>query len=69
MRRMARPQFANARSIRNALDRARFRQASRLFDSMSGERISKEDLMTISVEDIRASRVFDDDGENDADAE
>jgi probable Rubsico expression protein CbbX len=69
VRRMARPQFANARSIRNALDRARFRQASRLFDSMSGKRISKEDLMTISVEDIRASRVFDDDGENDADAE
>ncbi len=61
VRRMARPQFANARSIRNALDRARFRQASRLFDSMGGERISKDDLMTISVEDIRASRVFDDD--------
>ena len=69
VRRMARPQFANARSIRNALDRARFRQASRLFDSMGGERISKDDLMTISVEDIRASRVFDDDGENGADAE
>ncbi len=69
MRRMARPQFAKARSIRDALDCARFRQASQLFESMSGKRISKEDLMTISVEDIRASRVFDDDGENDADAE
>ena len=68
VRRMARPQFANARSIRNALDRARFRQASRLFDSMDGERISKEDLMTISVADIRASRVFDDDGKDSADA-
>ena len=67
VRRMARPQFANARSMRNALDRARFRQASRLFDSMGGERISKDDLMTISVEDIRASRVFDDEGDNDAD--
>ena len=54
VRRMAQPQFANARSIRNALDRARFRQASRLFDSMGGERISKDDLMTISVEDIQA---------------
>ena len=62
VRRMARPQFANARSMRNALDRARFRQASRLFDSMSGKRISKDDLMTISVEDIRASRVFEDAG-------
>ncbi len=69
VRRMARPQFANARSIRNALDRARFRQASRLFDSMGGERISKENLMTISVADIRASRVFDDDGKDSAGAE
>ncbi|MEE8287365.1 MAG: CbbX protein [Gammaproteobacteria bacterium] len=69
VRRMARPQFANARSIRNALDRARFRQASRLFDSMGGERISKEDLMTISVADIRASRVFDDAGKDSAGAE
>ncbi|GMQ77083.1 MAG: CbbX protein [Gammaproteobacteria bacterium] len=61
VRRMARPQFANARSIRNALDRARFRQASRIFDSMGSGRIGKDDLMTISVEDIRASRVFSDD--------
>jgi len=58
VRRMARPQFANARSIRNALDRARFRQASRIFDSMGDGRIGKDELMTISVEDIRASRVF-----------
>jgi probable Rubsico expression protein CbbX len=68
VRRMARPQFANARSIRNALDRARFRQASRIFDSMSGGRIGKDELMTISVEDIRASRVFRDDEEKNGDA-
>ena len=36
--------------------------------AMGGERISKEDLMTISVADIRASRVFDDDGKDSADA-
>ena len=37
--------------------------------AMGGERISKEDLMTISVADIRASRVFDDDGKDGAGAE
>jgi AAA lid domain len=56
-RRMAQPHFANARSVRNALDRARLRQASRLF-SRSGGTLSREDLMTIEAADIRASRVF-----------
>jgi probable Rubsico expression protein CbbX len=56
-RRLARPHFANARSVRNALDRARLRQASRLFQS--GERVlQKQELMEISAEDIRASRLF-----------
>ena len=36
--------------------------------AMGGERISKEDPMTISVADIRASRVFDDDGKDSAGA-
>lgn len=49
--------FANARSIRNALDRARLRQANRLFGSRS-KALSKTDLMTLEAEDIRASRVF-----------
>ena len=49
--------FANARSIRNALDRARLRQANRLFGSRK-KSLSKTDLMTLEVEDIRASRVF-----------
>src|SRR6059036_756854 len=55
-RRMHMPRFSNARSVRNALDRARLRQANRLF--AKGGRISKTDLMTIEAEDILASRVF-----------
>ncbi|HKV01531.1 MAG TPA: CbbX protein [Ktedonobacteraceae bacterium] len=55
-RRIHQPRFANARSVRNALDRARLRQANRLF--AKGGRISKTDLMTIEAEDILASRVF-----------
>ncbi|MDE2306201.1 MAG: CbbX protein [Gammaproteobacteria bacterium] len=55
--RMAQPHFANARSIRNALDRARLRQANRLFASGAGT-LTREALMTIEAEDIRASRVF-----------
>ena len=57
LRRMQLPFFANARSIRNAIDRARMRQANRLFNGMAS-RLSKLDLMTIEAEDITASRVF-----------
>jgi probable Rubsico expression protein CbbX len=56
-KRRAQPHFANARSIRNALDRARLRQASRLFERKGGS-ISRQDLQTIEESDIRASRVF-----------
>ncbi len=56
-RRMTMEHFANARSIRNALDRARLRQANRLFKS-SKKTVTKIDLMTIEAEDILASRVF-----------
>lgn len=56
-RRMAQPRFANARSIRNALDRARLRQANRLFEGR-GTVIGAADLLTIAEEDIRQSRVF-----------
>ena len=48
--------FANARSIRNALDRARLRQANRLFASPAP--VTRDALQTISAADIRASRVF-----------
>jgi len=51
------PHFANARSIRNALDRARLRQANRLFTDSSGP-LDAQDLSTITGQDIRASRVF-----------
>jgi len=57
-KRMQQPHFSNARSIRNALDRARLRQANRLF--ARGKGLSKVDLMTIEAEDILASRVFED---------
>jgi probable Rubsico expression protein CbbX len=50
------PNFANARSVRNALDRARLRQARRLLDV---GQVDAAMLMTIEAEDIRASRVFD----------
>ncbi len=55
--RMAQPRFANARSVRNALDRARLRQASRLLDAR-GEPLTRERLVTLEDEDIRKSRVF-----------
>ncbi|HEY6515913.1 MAG TPA: CbbX protein [Steroidobacteraceae bacterium] len=56
-KRRQQPHFANARSIRNALDRARLRQASRLFERKRGA-ISRQELETIEEPDIRASRVF-----------
>ena len=54
--RMDQPRFANARSIRNALDRARLRQANRLF--AQGGVLDADMLQTIEEADIRASRVF-----------
>lgn len=51
------PFFANARSIRNAIDRAKLRHANRLFSRM-GEPLDKKELMTIRADDILASRVF-----------
>jgi probable Rubsico expression protein CbbX len=51
------PRFANARSIRNALDRARLRQANRLFKNPTAK-LSRDDLVRIEKEDLLASRVF-----------
>ncbi len=56
-RRRGQPHFANARSIRNALDRARLRQANRLFEETKGP-VNAEQLSTIIDRDIAASRVF-----------
>jgi hypothetical protein len=50
------PHFANARSIRNALDRIRLRQATRLF--ASNTELTRDQLCTLQAEDILASRVF-----------
>ena len=55
--RMKLPHFSNARSIRNALDRARLRQANRLFAARS-EKLTRLDLITIEEPDILGSRVF-----------
>ena len=56
-RRVAQPHFANARSVRNALDRARLRQASRLFADRD-RALSADDRSTITAADLQASRVF-----------
>ncbi len=56
--RMQQPRFSNARSIRNAIDRLRLRQAGRLV--AAGGRISRTDLIEISDADVRGSRVFSD---------
>ena len=55
--RRTQPHFANARSIRNALDRARFRQANRLFETASGP-LDSDALSAIDAPDILSSRVF-----------
>ncbi len=57
IRRKTMPHFANARSVRNAIDRARLRQASRLLSTGSNH-ITRQDLITIEAADILASRVF-----------
>jgi probable Rubsico expression protein CbbX len=55
-RRRRNPRFAHARSIRNAIDRARLRQASRLFES--DRVLERDELITIEAEDILKSSVF-----------
>jgi len=58
--RKTQPHFANARSVRNALDRARLRQANRVFEAATrgGTAVNADFLSVISAQDIRASRVF-----------
>ena len=55
--RKEKPLFANARSIKNALDRARMRQANRIFDSR-GQVLTKKELVNLEAEDILQSTVF-----------
>ena len=58
-KRRQRPLFANARSIKNALDRARMRQANRIFDSR-GQVLTKKELVNLEASDILQSTVFND---------
>jgi probable Rubsico expression protein CbbX len=55
--RRTKPLFANARSVRNALDRARMRQANRVFETES-DNLTKRQLVTIEDVDLLQSRVF-----------
>ena len=65
-RRLARPRFAHGRSVRNALERARLRQANRIYQSArSGEQPTFEDLVRIEAQDILQSSVFSDVHEHD----
>ena len=57
-RRKGQPRFANARSVRNAIERARLRHASRLMEA--DRPVSKEELTTLATEDLLGSRVFTD---------
>ena len=61
-RRIKRPRFAHGRSVRNSIDRARLRQANRLFADGTGV-LSRDDLMTITPDDILMSSVFAEDRE------
>jgi probable Rubsico expression protein CbbX len=61
-RRVQRPRFAHGRSVRNSIDRARLRQANRLFAAGARE-LTREELMTITPGDILQSSVFAEDRE------
>ena len=58
-KRKEKPLFANARSMKNALDRARMRQANRIFDSR-GQVLTKKELVNLEASDILQSTVFND---------
>ena len=55
--RKVQPLFSNARSIRNALDRVRLRQANRIVSDLD-RILTSDDVMSIEAEDVLASRVF-----------
>ena len=55
--RKTQPLFSNARSIRNALDRVRLRQANRIVSNLD-RILTSDEVMSIEAEDVLASRVF-----------
>src|SRR5581483_6730910 len=62
LRRMRRPRFAHARSVRNGIERARLRHANRIYESVrTGTEPTREMLTQIEAEDILKSSVFDED--------
>src|SRR4029079_19274084 len=61
-RRVKRPRFAHGRSVRNSIDRARLRQAN-VFVAYGSGMLSRDDLMTITPDDILKSSVFAEDRE------
>jgi probable Rubsico expression protein CbbX len=66
VRRMRRPRFAHARSVRNGIERARLRHANRVYETVrSGVEPSVEMLRQIEAQDILKSSVFDGDGRTD----
>ena len=63
VRRMRRPRFAHARSVRNGIERARLRHANRVYEAVrSGTEPTVEMLSQIEPQDILKSSVFDDEG-------
>jgi probable Rubsico expression protein CbbX len=59
-RRVKQPRFAHARSVRNAIERARLRHANRVYDAArDGQMPSRTDLVRIDAQDILKSSVFD----------
>ena len=67
IRRMGRPRFAHARSVRNGIERARLRHANRVYEGVrTGAAPTTEMLMQIVAADIRESSVFDDDRRTEA---
>ena len=55
--RKSQPLFSNARSIRNALDRIRLRQANRIVSNLD-RILTSDDLISIEASDVLTSRVF-----------
>lgn len=54
--RMKQPRFSNARSVRNAVERCRLRQAKRLVELHKP--LTRDDLVTLAETDVRGSSLF-----------
>jgi probable Rubsico expression protein CbbX len=61
--RMRQPRFSNARSVRNAVERCRLRHAKRLVEL--ARPLTKDDLITMTDQDVYGSSLFQDDTESD----